>query len=32
MSDPTCTGGIKTLKPTLELGKKYKPRPPLPIG
>jgi len=27
--DPTCTGGIKPLKATLDLAKKYKFRPPL---
>ena len=29
LSDPTCTGGIKPLKNTLELAKKYRFRPPL---
>jgi len=31
LSDPTCTGGIKPLKATLGLAKKYKLRPPLEI-
>lgn len=29
LSDPTCTGGIKPLKVTLDLAKKYRFRPPL---
>jgi sugar/nucleoside kinase (ribokinase family) len=29
LSDPTCTGGIKPFKATLDLAKKYKFRPPL---
>jgi sugar/nucleoside kinase (ribokinase family) len=29
LSDPTCTGGIKPLKTTLELAKKYRFRPPI---
>jgi len=29
LSDPTCTGGIGSLKSTLELAKKYRFRPPL---
>lgn len=29
LSDPTCTGGIKPLKATLELAKKYRARAPL---
>jgi sugar/nucleoside kinase (ribokinase family) len=29
LSDPTCTGGIKPLKPTLELARKYRFRPPI---
>ncbi len=29
LSDPTCTGGIKPLKATLELARKYRFRPPL---
>ena len=29
LSEPTCTGGVKPLKPTLDLAKKYRFRPPL---
>jgi sugar/nucleoside kinase (ribokinase family) len=29
LSDPTCTGGIKPLRNTLELAKKYRLRPPI---
>jgi sugar/nucleoside kinase (ribokinase family) len=29
LSDPTCTGGIKPLKATLDLARKYRFRPPL---
>src|SRR6266446_6563091 len=29
LSDPTCTGGIKLLKATLEIVRKYRFRPPL---
>ena len=29
LSDPTCTGGIKPLKPTLDLARKYRFRPPI---
>ncbi|MBR90449.1 MAG: ribokinase [Verrucomicrobiales bacterium] len=29
LSDPTCTGGMKSLRTVLGLAKKYRPRPPL---
>jgi sugar/nucleoside kinase (ribokinase family) len=29
LSDPTCTGGLKPLKPTLNLARKYRFRPPI---
>jgi sugar/nucleoside kinase (ribokinase family) len=29
LSDPTCTEGIKPLKPTLDLARKYRFRPPI---
>ena len=29
LSNPTCTGGVKTLAAALALAKKFKPRPPL---